>query len=252
MYAAWMWLRASDEIIGRPFWVLGMASLAVSASLHGNPPGSVGWGVMLILGGGMLFLFSARQKNIIWIPLLSLWGLSALPFSATATAWEAGNHVSWFFIVPFLPAQALLMTGVIRHALHPGETSLESHERWTKFLYPTGLFLLAGIMLLLGIWGWDGAQRVGQVWAALGAGVLAAGFTALALTVMVRMAPSDTTGHWSRIFRVDWVNKTLDAVYGFFCRIAEIITSSLEGEGGLLWSLLLLALLLSILSTQAH
>ncbi len=32
LYAAWMWLRASDEIIGRPFWVLGMASLAVSAS----------------------------------------------------------------------------------------------------------------------------------------------------------------------------------------------------------------------------
>jgi hypothetical protein len=247
-----MWLRASDEIIGRPFWVLGMASLAVAASLHGNPTGSIGWGVMLVLGGGLLFLFSARQRNIIWLPLLSLWGLSALPFSATATAWEAGNHVSWLYIVPFLPAQALLMTGVIRHALHPGETSLESQERWTKFLYPTGLFLLAGIMLLLGIWGWNGAQRIGLVWAAIVADVLAAGFTALALTVMIRLAPLSTTSQWTRIFRLDWVYNTLAAVYEFFYRIAEIITSSLEGEGGLLWSLLLLALLLSIFSTQAH
>ncbi len=207
---------------------------------------------MLILGGGLLFLFSTRQKNIIWIPLLSLWGLSALPFSATATAWEAGNHVSWLFIVPFLPAQALLMTGAIRHALHPGETSLESYERWTKFLYPTGLFLLAGIMLLLGIWGWNGAQRVGQGWAAIIAIVLTAGFTALVLTVMVRLAPSRPTSQWTRIFRMEWVYSTLESVYDFLCRIAEIITSSLEGEGGLLWSLLLLALLLSILSTQAH
>ncbi len=252
LYAAWMWLRASDEIIGRPFWVLGMASLAVAASLHGNPTGSIGWGVMLVLGGGLLFLFSARQRNIIWLPLLSLWGLSALPFSATATAWEAGNHVSWLYIVPFLPAQALLMTGVIRHALHPGETSLESQERWTKFLYPNGLFLLAGIMLLLGIWGWNGAQRIGLVWAAIVADFLAAGFTALALTVMIRLAPLSTTSQWTRIFRLDWVYNTLAAVYEFFYRIAEIITSSLEGEGGLLWSLLLLALLLSIFSTQAH
>jgi hypothetical protein len=29
IYAGWMWLRASDEIVGRPFWVLGMASLSV-------------------------------------------------------------------------------------------------------------------------------------------------------------------------------------------------------------------------------
>ncbi|MGZ6347664.1 MAG: hypothetical protein ACXWNC_08895, partial [Anaerolineales bacterium] len=252
LYAAWMWLRASDEILGRPFWVVGMASLAAAASLHGNPIGSIGWGVMLVLGGGLLFLFSARQRNIIWLPLLSLWGLSALPFSATATAWEAGNKVSWLYILPFLPAQALLMTGVIRHALHPGESSLESQERWTKFLYPTGLFILAGIMVLMGIWGWDGAQNIGQVWAAIVANVLAAGFTALALTVMVRFAPPNITSQWTRIFRLEWVYNTLDGIYEFFCRVAETITSSLEGEGGLLWSLLLLALLLSIFSTQAH
>ena len=61
LYAGWMWVRASDEILGRPFWVLGMASLSVAASLRGNPTGSIGWGIVLILGGGLLFLFSARR-----------------------------------------------------------------------------------------------------------------------------------------------------------------------------------------------
>lgn len=252
LYAGWMWLRASDEILGRPFWVLGMSSLAIAASLFGNPTGSIGWGIMLILGGGLLFLFSARQRSIIWLPLLSLWGLSALPFSTTASAWNVENQVSWLYIVPFIPAQALLATGIIRHALHPGETSLESQERWTKFLYPTGLLLLAAIMFLFGIWGWDGADNIGPVWAAISANVLVAGFTALELTLLVRLTTSSTSSQWSRIFRLEWLYTTLVSIYEFFCRIAEIITSSLEGEGGLLWSLLLLALIFSILSTQAR
>ncbi|MFH1523593.1 MAG: hypothetical protein ABIF04_01385, partial [Chloroflexota bacterium] len=60
LYGGWMWLRASDEIVGRPFWMLGLASLAIADSLLGNPAGSIAWGVILVLCGGMLFLFSAR------------------------------------------------------------------------------------------------------------------------------------------------------------------------------------------------
>jgi hypothetical protein len=252
LYAGWMWLRASDEILGRPFWVLGMASLAIAASLRGNPTGSIGWGIMLILGGGLLFLFSARQRNIIWLPLLCLWGLSALPYSPTASAWQSGNQLSWVYVVPFIPAQALLMTGVVRHILHPGETSLESHERWTKFLYPSGLILLGFITILLGLWGWEGARIVGQWWAGIIAIILAAGFSGLALTVLEKLIPTTIPSNWTLIFRIDWLYKSLTAIYDFFCRIAGILTASLEGEGGLLWSLLLLVLILSVLTTQAR
>jgi hypothetical protein len=249
LYAGWMWLRASDEILVRPFWVLGMASMSVAASLRGNPTGSIGWGVMLILGGGLLFLFSARQRSNIWLPLLGLWGLSTLPFSPSASVWQTGNQNSWLFVIPFLPAQALMMTGFIRHALHPGESNLELQERWTKVLYPTGLFLLVAIAILLGLWGWDGARNLGEWWAAIIANLLAAGFTALTLSALVRLVPASSSNQWTRIFRLERLYQTLTAIYDFFRRIADIITSSLEGEGGLLWSLLLLALILSVLST---
>ena len=252
LYSGWMWLRASDEILGRPFWVLGMASLSVAASLRGNPTGSIGWGVMLILGGGLLFLFSTRQRSILWVPLLGLWGLSALPFSASASAWQTGTLNSWWYVIPFLPAQALLIAGFIRHALHPGETSFESQERWTKLLYPIGLFLLAAISILLGLWGWDGARNLGQGWAAISANVLAAGFAALALTLLVRLVPASSSSQWTRIFRLERLYDSLTVIYDFFRRIAGIITSSLEGEGGLLWSLLLLTLILSVLFTQGR
>lgn len=249
LYAGWMWLRASDEIVGRPFWVLGLASLAISASLRGNPAGSVGWGVSLILSGGLLFLFSARQRSILWLPLLGLWGLSTLPFSPSATAWESGNSITWVLILPLLPAQALLVAGFVRHALHPGETSLESQEKWAKILYPAGLLLLVAISILLGLWGWDGAQKMGLWWLAILSAAMAAGFTILSFRVFVKMKPGTTSGQWIQILRLQWLYKAVSEIFVFFRKIADLITFSLEGEGGLLWSFLLLVLILSIIST---
>jgi hypothetical protein len=249
LYAGWLWLRASDELLGRPFWVLGLASLSVAACLRGNPTGSIGWGTTLILSGGLLFLFSARQRSILWLPLLALVSFSTLPYSTSASAWLTANNSSWFFIIIFIPAQALLMAGYVRHSLHPGETSLESHARWTKVLYPTGLLLLEGIAILLGLWGWDGSRSIGIWWAALVSFALATGFSALALILLPRLALPSVSTRWTHIFRLEWFFTLISAVFRFFHGIADMISSSLEGEGGLLWSLTLLVLILSVLST---
>jgi len=226
--------------------------LSVAASLSGNLSGSLGWGIMLILGGGLLFLFSARQRSIIWLPLLGLWGLSALPFSPTASAWQTGSNKTWLIVISFLPAQALLMAGFMRHALHPGETSLESKEKWTKVLYPVGLIFLSAITILLGLWGWEGARISGQIWPAITAIVIAVGFTWLSRSVLIRRSQTSTSNQWMRFFRLRWLYNGLTPVYGFFRKIADIITSTFEGEGGLLWSFLILALLLSVLSTLSR
>lgn len=248
LYAGWMWLRASDEIVGRPFWVLGLAALAVAASLRGNPSGSVGWGVALITSGGLLFLFSARQRSIRWLPLLGLWGLSALPFSPSAAAWQSGNDLTWLLLLPLLPAQALLMAGFIRHSLHPGETSLESQEKWVKLLYPAGLFLLVTASIVLGLWGWAGARTVGPWWLALIAIAMTLGFAVLAFRVLVKRKPS-ASARWLQLLRLQWLYDAFTSVFQFLRRIADLITTSLEGEGGLLWSFLLMVLIFSIIST---
>jgi hypothetical protein len=252
LYAGWMWLRSSDEILGRPFWILAFASLAVAESLRGNPVGSTGWGVALILCGGLLFLFSARRRSILWLPFLGLWVLSTLPFSLTGSAWHNGNTLSWFFILPFLPAQALLMAGFFRHALHPGETSLESQEKWVKVIYPTGLLIPLMVAILLGFWGWPGARMTGLWWLSIVVILLSAGFTILAVRILVRMPIGNPSSHWSQIFRLERFYSFLNGLYTLFRRIADVITGSLEGDGGLLWSFLLLVLILSILSTRGR
>jgi hypothetical protein len=252
IYASWLWLRASDEIVGRPFWILGSASLAIGATLRGNPTASLGWGVTLVLSGGLLFLFSARLRRILWLPFLALWSFSALPYTATSSAWLNGNPSSLLFMMPFLPAQALLMAGYIRHALHPGDSSLESQATWTKMLYPTGLFLLAGTALLLGFWGWIGARVVGSWWMSLIALMLAGGFYAFALLLFPRWSLRNISTQWTLIFHLEWLSRVVSTLFGVLRSITDLVTSALEGDGGLLWSLTLIAVILSVLSTWGH
>jgi hypothetical protein len=144
------------------------------------------------------------------------------------------------------------MAGFFRHTLHPGETSLESQEKWVKVIYPTGLLFLMAAAILLGFWGWTGARTIGLWWLAIAVLLLASGFTFLGMKILVRTPPSILSTQWTRIFRLDWLYSLLAGIYNFLHRVADILTGSLEGEGGLLWSFLLLVLILSILSTRGR
>jgi hypothetical protein len=252
LYAGWMWLRSSDEILGRPFWILGVASLAVAESLFGDLTGSTGWGVSLILCGGALFLFSARRRSVIWLPLLGLWAFSTLPFSLTASSWQTGKTISEWYIIPYLFAHALLMAGFFLHAVRPGDTSLESQAKWVKAIYPIGLLFLLAAAFFLGFWGWAGAKTVGLWWWAILILLLASGWAFLALKIFVRIPRGTISTQWTRVLRIEWLYHLLSSLYNFLSRIAAAVTNAIEGEGGLLWSLLLLILILSILSTLGH
>ncbi|MBU2610612.1 MAG: hypothetical protein KJ606_06645 [Chloroflexi bacterium] len=247
LYAGWMWIRASDELTGRPYWLLGMASLAVAASLRANPTGSIAWGIALLLGGGYLFLNSARQRSLIWLSLFALWGLTALPFSLTASGWSSGTQISAFFWILFLPAQALLLAGFFRHSSNVGETSLESQLPWVKVIYLLGLLLLPLSQVLLGLWGWDGARQVGVWWAALTALALSAGLAWLSTKVLTRLTRPGATSRWDDVLRLDWLYRAAWGMYRSLGQVSQIITSTLEGDGGLIWSFIILLLALSLL-----
>jgi hypothetical protein len=121
-----------------------------------------------------------------------------------------------------------------------------------KVIYPTGLLILLLVALLLGFWGWSGARMIGLWWLSIVVILLAAGFTFLAVRILVRMPTSYPSGQWTQIFRLERFYSFLNILFTLFRRIADVITGSLEGDGGLLWSFLLLVLILSILSTQGH
>ena len=95
LFAIFSWLRSPHESGGQSFWITGLTSLAIAASLRGNPIGSAAWGSSIFFLGGLLFLYSFRNKWLTVFLLIATFSLSALPYSLTATGWIGSSPYSW-------------------------------------------------------------------------------------------------------------------------------------------------------------
>lgn len=254
VYGGWQWLRAPDELTGRPFWLIGMGSLAIAAALRANPIGAAAWGCGLILAGGALFLSSEQNKWLSRALWINAWGLSALPFSLTATGWGSGvippllGWLSWPFLIA---AHAMLVAGFIRQSLRTTtRTSSEEQQIWAKNVYPIGISLLLLMIILLGLFGWAGALQLGSLFVAVITSLLIIGL--LWLSPRLRIL-NPVRAHWVRPASASWLDwgyQVLWNLYRQLGRISNVISGVLEGESGVMWTLLVLVLFASFLAQR--
>jgi hypothetical protein len=248
LYSGWMWLRSPDDFTGQAFLVLGIASLAMASALQANPAGATGWGVSLVLAGGALFLSGARRTRLNRAVLIGAWSLSALPFSISAAAWGYQAGAALWVLPAFVLAQALLLGGFLHHATRPSvQASLDSQPAWLRGMYHAGLGFLLLLQLILGFWGWEGARQT-QSWPA--------GLVATALGLVIFWGTSRlgraNFGPGERMQRlrstlVGIVTTMLRGVYQVAQQLVFGLTSLLEGDAGIMWGLLLLALFISLI-----
>ncbi len=248
LYAGWMWLRAPDELTGRPFWIVGMAGLALFSGLRGSPAGAAGWGVALILVGAALFLTSAQQVWLNRLLFIGAWEISALPLSLTASGWGGSGGIVAWGQPAFIIAQAFLMAGFVRHLLRPSSrTSLQTQPAWTRSAYPAGIGLLLLVAFVLGFLGWSGALQIGMPVDSIAAAILTAGLVwAVPRFPLLNPVPA----HWLRPgsgSRLDAAYRAVLGTYRWLAGITQTITDVLEGEAGLMWTLLFLVLFIVLI-----
>jgi hypothetical protein len=249
IYAGWMWFRSPDEMSGRPYWLIGFAALAMVSTLSGNPVGAVAWGCGLILAGAAVFLSSVFHKWMNRTLLIGLWGISALPFSLTAVGWATGGMQNPLITPLLVFSHACLLAGYYRHSVRPAlRTSFATLDRVTVLAYMLGIGLLLGSILLLGVWGWDGAFSIGNMVQAVIGGVL--GVLLYWSTTRFRLL-APIQAHWIRPMTTtwtEWLFRIIIELYRLLRYISNGISSTLEGEGGIMWTLLFLVVLISLLT----
>lgn len=259
IYGAVMWLVSSDEVSGRQFWVIAMAGMAIGSVIRGQPEASIAWGIMMVLSGGLLFLYSTRPRVSIGLPVLGLIGLSGLPFTPSASGWF--GMITLPFSLPdilFIFAHAILMLGYIRHFLRSGDQPSEV-ERWTQVAYTIGLLMLVALGWLLGVLGWKGSFSPGIWWGSLASILLAcgAGLTFFFLWRKTKDTTWLTQGWFYRLsrqignivstaLRFNWLYQFLGWLFTQLRIVIGLITTMLEGAGGLLWVFVLLVLLITV------
>ena len=249
LYGSLNWLAASNELEGRMFWVLGAAAMVFASALRMQPEAGIAWGGVLLLGGGQLSIFSARERPFAaWI-VLSLLGISGLPFSPS---WEGTLLYAGAFqplLALFLLAQGVLLAGFVRHALRPGRP-LQGVSRGVRAIYLMGMAALPFSHFVIGWRPWlRGESLTGVWWPAAVALAVAAGVGVWLrwgppVPPVIRMA-------LLRAFSLHWLYRLAWRGYRMLGVLVSFLTALLEGEAGILWAILLLILLLSIVTQGA-
>ena len=249
LYAGWMFLRAADFQDARPLWIMGMGSLAVGASLQGNPLGAAAWGCAILLVGSPLFVNSMADRWARRMLLLTLWIMSGLPFTLTATAWRTAG-TNWIWMLPFfLAGQAMLLAGCFHWAFKPpAGSALRVEVLALRGLQYAGIGLPILVGLLLGLGGWPGGLQIGTPLAGL---LLLPLATALALAKrrmpLLNPVAADWFPKWLSVAATS-LRRESSRVSDNLQRLAGAITRTMEGEAGIMWGLLFLVLFVSLIA----
>jgi hypothetical protein len=245
-YSSVRWVRARDELQGRVFWIVGVSGLAFTAALRSRPEATLTWSIALLYVGSVVFLASVHEKRLWPIGLLSVYSLTSLPLSPTLAG--AGLYVPFHPLsILWLMAQGLLIFGCFRFLRRETEPMV-GVERWVRLIYPLGLTLLPLTHFISGIWLSPdlGISTPSPIWPGL---VVLALLTAGGI-----IGWSDVRVLEIGLQRIDqlislqWFYDSLSWVYNAIGQVLSFITSLLEGEGGVLWALLLVALLVSLIA----
>jgi hypothetical protein len=246
IYSALRWFYADGEISGRFYWVTGMGSLAFASAALGQPGATLAWCLAALFPGGMLMQASLRNRLTLPLAFGGTILLSTLPLTPTWNGlmlYAPPFHISYLFL---LAAQSFLLAGYARHFFTPTRSS-DNHERWVWAIYVWGLLIVLLIYLVVSYWLqllWSGPTGA-QLLPLIGV-VILAGIAGLIAWRNVKI-PGQWVDALSRLFSLKWLIHLGMTIYRSVRRMTSFVSLILEGEGGILWSLLFLVLLLSAL-----
>jgi hypothetical protein len=83
LYASIKWITGRNELDGRLYWQMGLASLTICAAILSQPSASLAWSIASLLSGGLVYCMNLRHRYLIVFVIVGLFNLSMLPFSPT-------------------------------------------------------------------------------------------------------------------------------------------------------------------------
>ena len=256
LYLAVKWGNSIDEWHGKSFWLFGAAILPLASLFNGAPEYSATWGSALLIGGAGLFLAVPRTRLISILLLIVFFGISGLPGSPTMASWEG--------IIPGAPIWeaagllgllTVLFYGFIKFSQIP-RGDFSGVDRWVRVVYPFGFVVLILAQWVMFIRGLPGSFSFTYWWC----GVLVFLLAMLLYLWHQQLFPKPvqktlsrinlpSSQKWSRwfepVFSFAWLPGVMNGIFSLVQRLVDLITDTLEGAGGVLWAILLLALLLS-------
>lgn len=231
------------------------ASMALSIAF-GNATTITSWIGLFLVVGGLIFLFSARSKGLIWIGVLICLAFTGLPFTPFTGIWGGFTGVNMAVLLLIL-IHGFTLTGVVKKVLKTND-GLAQKENWVIVIYAFGILLMLISAFLI----WlkipprpfdEGFWQGGLLAAGTGALLIAIGWV-IAKLFKKTNARLRSNAVYQRVLtglrktvRFTWLKRILNGIFQLFQAITKIFSNILESDGGLFWSLLLLVLIVTLL-----
>jgi hypothetical protein len=259
LFCATFWALSLDEIKAKPYWMMSVSALAVICVLNGYQITSLVLGLVLILMGGLVSLYTRSDARIQFIAAFAILNLLGLPFTPAAGIWTGLVDQPFNIFLPiYFIVHILLILGMVRHLFRSVEP-YDHLERWIQVVYPAGLLLLILSHWVIATWGWPGSYTVGVWWASLvpilfiGSGYIIRTRTTyltryrVIYDQLIHILEKFILKPVSTFFRFKWLSGILSFLFSIIEYLIDLITRMLEGEGAILWVLFLLAMLITLL-----
>ena len=235
------------------FWLNSIICLGCIAVTSGTPIAMLGWGGVALLGASIPHFFTHRSKRIRVFALLGVFSLSGIPYSVAAFALAGLTSVSSFlWIIPVLPIFALLLFLFVDSIQMPNDESLTPEPLYLA-VHLIGLFITAFAPFAILI---KNAQLAGSVLNYWWAGITVV-FLCLVMMLLKRKVhlKSNVIGKLSpvlifvdRVLTFQWLERVWQWLSWFLSGFINFLTGLLEGEGGIIWAIVILVLLVSLIS----
>jgi hypothetical protein len=241
-----VWFNSREELAGRQAWIMGFGMLIIASMLRAELQASMSWSLAAIYSGGVLFLASVRKNVSLWITMLGVISISTLPFSAAWTGLELFSPPYSISFILFFTALVLIISGYLRLA-YKVIPEPEGLERWIRVVYPMGLIMLPIVHLVIGLLYIPDIGDIPIVsWAI---NLLIVVFTVLGFLWRQRggQIPATLSNGLNDFLSLGWLTSLVQSVFSQVTRFLIFTSRILEGEGGILWVMLSIVLMLAIL-----
>lgn len=226
-------------------WSLGLLGLIVGSALFTSPAGSLTWGLVLLLPSPFLYSSFENRPHLAIALVLAIIGIIPIPF---LPVWN-GRELFGMDMpgVIFGIAAGLLIGGILNKNKQKLKGELISSDPVPLlFVISPGVLILSQLMIAFQQQLFSSSRLILSQSLAVWIPAILAALSLLIGQSIIR--PGFSRINFDRVWNI--IYSLVTGITGLVDRIVTLITSLFEGEGGLIWALLIGFLALTLISLR--
>ena len=258
------WLLSENSFTGITYAAMAICGMAFVSALGSQQDALIIWGVSIALTCAPLSLYRIHNPFMNVLAFLVVLCFSGLPYTPNAVGWKG------LIREPFVPGNVLfilvmifLIGGAILHIIRSEGRKFSELEPWMRSVYPIGFVMAAGTHVFISMTSFDRPFHLGVISSSV---IAAAGGILLALSVrfMPESRRTQNAAAWGqtllslfwsgmqRLLDMDWLFALGQWVLWGIRKVFLAVSSVLENNGGLIWEILMMILLLAAAFTGSN